>query len=73
MEQRVSDFPAPNSVQRISQQFYNSEPIYSEPPALLVTEPPPVLRDPARTKVAQWLFAALFVPTLLLLAFALMR
>ena len=70
--QSISQFPA-DPAQRISQQFWNSEPVYSEPPPLMATEPPPVLRNSKRGLVAKLLFATLFLPMVALLAHLVMN
>ena len=59
--------------QRISQQFWNSEPVYSEPPPMMATEPPPVVRNPKRSLLAKLLFATLFLPMVALLAHVVMN
>lgn len=73
MYAHISQHP-PASAQRISQQFYDSEPLYSDaPPPLPVTEPPPVMRSRARGVLAKLLFAAVFLPTVALLVMVLMH
>ena len=72
MSQSLSQFPA-EPAQRISQHFWNSEPTYSEPPSLRVTEPPVIVRSPWRGRFAKLLFATLFLPMLALLALVLMN
>lgn len=73
MQAHISQYP-PASAGRISQQFYNSDPQYSEaPPPLLVTEPPPVVRSRTRGILAKLLFAAVFLPIMALLVLALMH
>jgi hypothetical protein len=62
-----------NSAQRISQEFYNSHPVYSEPPPVLMSDPPQEVRDPMRVRKAHVLFGVLFVPMLVLLVVALLR
>lgn len=70
--QSISQFPA-EPAQRISQQFWNSEPAYSEPPPPIATVPPPVVRNPKRGLVAKLLFATLFLPMVALLAHVVMN
>ncbi|HEY6728287.1 MAG TPA: hypothetical protein VI197_29960 [Polyangiaceae bacterium] len=70
--QSISQFPA-KPVQRISQEFWNSEPVYSEPPPSMVTEPPPVVRNPKRGLLAKLLFVTLFLPMVALLAHVVMN
>lgn len=67
-QQRASHDP-----QRISQQFWNSEPVYSEPPPLQFSEAPAPVRDPGRARLAQVLFVVVFVPTVVLLVLTLLR
>lgn len=69
--QSISQFPA-EPAQRISQQFWNSEPAYSEPPPLMA-EPMPVVRNSKRGLVAKLLFATLFLPMVALLAHVVMN
>ena len=69
----ISPFP-PDPAQRISQQFWNSEPAYSEaPPALNAEAAPVVVRDAKRGLFAKLLFVALFLPMLALLAHVVMN
>ncbi|HEU5075569.1 MAG TPA: hypothetical protein VFU02_15360 [Polyangiaceae bacterium] len=69
----VSQFPA-EPAQRISQQFWNSEPAYSEPPpSLMLSEPPVMPRNPKRGLFAKLLFVLLFLPMLALLAHVVMN
>lgn len=68
----ISPFP-PDRAQRISQQFWNSEPAYSEAPPPLSAEAAPVVRDAKRGLFAKLLFAALFLPMLALLAHVVMN
>lgn len=70
--QSISQFPA-EPAQRISQQFWNSEPAYSEPPPPMATEPPPVVRNSKRGLVAKLLFVTLFLPMVALLAHVVMN
>lgn len=72
MSQSLSQFPA-EPAQRISQHFWNSEPTYSEPPPLMVTEPPVIVRSPKRGLFAKLLFVSLFLPMVALLALVLMN
>ena len=69
--QSVSQFPR-EPAQRISQQFWNSEPAYSDPPPPLATEPPMMVRNPKRGLLAKLLFATLFLPMVALLAHVVM-
>jgi len=69
----ISPFP-PDPAQRISQQFWNSEPAYSEaPPPLSAEAAPVVVKDRKRGLFAKLLFAALFLPMLALLAHVVMN
>jgi len=69
----ISPFPA-DPAQRISQQFWNSEPAYSEaPPPLSEEAKPMTVRNPKRGLFAKLLFAALFLPMLALLAHVVMN
>ena len=71
--QSVSQFPA-EPAQRISQQFWNSEPAYSEPPNPIASEAPPaIVKSPKRGLFAKLLFATLFLPVAALLAHLVMQ
>ncbi len=70
--QHFSEYPSPESARRISQQFWNSQPLYSEPPPVMFSEPPPRVRSRARTRFAKVLFLAVFLPTVALLLVALL-
>lgn len=70
--QSVSQSPA-EPAQRISQQFWNSEPAYSDPPPPMATEPPAAVRNPKRGLIAKLLFATLFLPMVALLAHVVMN
>lgn len=70
--QSVSQFPV-EPAQRISQQFYNSEPVYSEPPPIMATEPPPIVKNAKRGLFAKLLFASVFLPMVALLAHVVMN
>ena len=67
MSQSFSQFPA-EPAQRISQQFWNSEPAYSDPPPALLVPEPAVVRSSKRGLFAKLLFATLFLPMVALLA-----
>ena len=70
--QSVSQFPT-EPTQRISQQFWNSDPAYSDAPPPMPTVPPAMIRNPKRGLFAKLLFAALFLPMLALLAHIVMN
>lgn len=70
--QSVSQFPG-EPIQRISQQFWNSEPAYSEAPPPMATEPPPIVRNSKRGLFAKLLFVTVFLPMVALLAHVVMN
>jgi hypothetical protein len=60
--------PSNRAPARISEEFYLSAPLYSDPPQALVSLPPPRKPTRARRLGAFALFLALFVPAVVLLA-----